>query len=636
MIRALLLAALLAFGATETRATELIDSPALADAVASGKLPPIAQRVPATPLVYAPAHLEPGRHGGELRMLMGRAQDASRMMVVYGYARLVGYDPELKLQPDLLENLEVDGERVFTFRLRAGHRWSDGHPFTSEDFRYWWEDVARNTSLSPVGPPKVLEVAGELPRVEIVDERTVRYSWSQPNPRFLPLLAGPSPLYLFRPAHYLRPFHEKYADKEKLAQAVRRANVRGWAQLHNRVDNLYRNDNPDLPTLEPWVLQTRPPAERFVFTRNPYFHRVDAAGRQLPYIDRVSIAVVQGGLIPLKVSAGDSDLQARGLAFSHFTFLKRAARRHDFQVRLWDTAKGAHIALYPNLNAEDPEWRRLNRDPRFRRALSLAIDRHEINQVIYFGIAVEGHNTLLPQSPLYDPKLREAPFDLAAANRLLDEIGLKARAASGIRLLPDGRPLEIIVETAGEDTEQVDVLQLIHDTWLKAGVKLFIKTSQRDLFRNRIFSGETVMSVWFGVENGLADANTSPEEFVPTTQQQLHWPKWGQHLETGGRSGEAIDIPAASELRQLGDEWREAGGTEPRTRIWKRILEIDAEQQFSIGIVAAVKQPVVVSGRLHNVPRVGLYNWDPGSFFGIYRPDSFWLDEARRAAAVAR
>ncbi|MBM3480683.1 MAG: ABC transporter substrate-binding protein [Alphaproteobacteria bacterium] len=617
-------------------AQSFVEPPSLAAEVAAGRLPPVDRRLPRDPLVHAPGGgFEPGRHGGELRVIMGRSQDV-RMMAVYGYARLVGYSPRLELEPDILAGVDIVEDRIFTLRLREGHRWSDGHPFTSEDFRYWWEDVAGNRQVSPSGPPQVMLVEGKPPAVSFPDARTVRFAWDGPNPGFLPALAGASPLYIYRPAHYLRQFHERYADRARLDERVRAERMRGWSQLHNRLDNMYRNDNPDLPTLEPWVLATRPPAERFVFQRNPYFHRVDANGLQLPYADRVAMAIADAKLIPLKVNAGEADLQARGLAFNNYTFLRQAAREGKFDVRLWNTAKGAQLALYPNLSAEDPAWRRLNRDPRFRRALSLAINRREINQVVYFGLALEGHNTVLPSSALFDPRLRAAPFDLAEANRLLDEIGLRRQRPRGLRMLPDGRPLEITVETAGEDTEQTDVLQLVHDSWLEAGIKLFIKPSQREYFRNRVFSGKSVMTIWSGVENGLAGPSTNPEEFVPTSQQQLQWPRWGQHAETAGRSGEAVDDPAALELVALEHAWRKSTSELERLRAWQRVLEIHAEQVFTIGLVANVRQPVVVSRRLRNVPDIGVYNWDPGAFFGVYRPDSFWFGEPRAAAALRR
>ena len=339
--------------------------------------------------------------------------------------------------------------------------------------------------------------------------------------------------------------------------------------------------------------------------------------------------VAAGRLIPAKTGAGESDLQARHLTFGDYTFLKQSEKRNAKQVRLWETTKGAHVALYPNLNTADPGWRVLLHDVRFRRALSLAIDRHEINQVVYFGLAVEGNDTVHAKGPLYEDELRTrwARFDLDAANGLLDAIGLVQRNDEGIRLMPDGRPLEIIVETAGEDTEQTDVLELVGWTWKEAGIKLFSKPLQREVFRNRIYSGQTVVSVWGGLENGLPLPDMSPRDLAPTRQDQYQWPRWGQFHETAGASGEAPTLGPARELAELARRWLQAPDTGARRAIWERMLRIRADNVFSIGIVSGVPQPVVVDARLRNVPEKGIYNWDPGAHFGIYRPDTFWFED---------
>ncbi len=615
------------------RPATLVDSPMLAAEVAAGNLPPLVERIPRNPRIFqATGRLALGRHGGDLRMLVGRAKD-TRLLSVYGYTRLVGYDEDYTLVPDVLARLEVEQNRSFTMILREGHRWSDGHPFTSDDFRYYWEDVANNEMLAPAGPPKALLAAGESPRVEILDALTVRYSWSRPNPNFLPALAAASPLFIYRPAHYLKQFHARYAEANELDQRVAEAGKRNWASLHNALDNMYRHDNPALPTLQPWMNTTRAPATRFVAMRNPYYHRLDAEGRQLPYIDRVLLAVASSKLIPAKTGAGEADLQTRGLLFNNYTFLKEGEPRNDYSVRLWRTVRGSHLALYPNLNFNDPVWRELIRDVRFRRALSLATDRHEINQVIYFGLAMEGNNTVLPMSPLYKPEYQTAwsTFDLRQANALLDELGLVARGDRNLRLLPDGRPMQIIVETAGEDTEQTDVLELIHDSWLKIGIKLYTKPSQREVFRNRIFTGDTLVSIWSGYENGIPTAQMSPAEFAPTSQQGYHWPKWGQYYETGGRSGEPIDLAPARELARLNEAWFGATNLAQRLEAWHGILKIHAEQVFSIGLISGTRQPVVINDRLRNVPVEGVYNWEPGAQLGIYQPATFWFAPADAA-----
>ncbi|WP_298724738.1 ABC transporter substrate-binding protein [uncultured Ferrovibrio sp.] len=613
--------------AVQAQQIELQETPSLAAEVAAGRLPPIDRRVPEKPLVVSlKSGQEPGRQGGELRTLIGRARDV-RLLSVINYTRLVVYNEDFEFVPDLAASFEVEDERIFTFHLRPGHKWSDGHPFTSEDFRYFWEDIALNKELSPAGPPADLRVNGELPEVSFPDQYTVRYAWSQRNPYFLPRIAGTAPLYLYRPAHYMKRFHIKYADREALDREVAAAKRRNWAALHNKLDNMFELDNPDLPTLDPWIIKTRPPAIRFVAQRNPYFHRVDQNGFQLPYIERVILTQADAKLIPAKAGAGEADLQFRNISFNNFTFLKENEKRAGNKTLLWRTAKGAHFALFPNLNCNDPTWRDLMRNTRFRQALSLAIDRQGINESLFFGLAIESNNTVLPGSPLFKPEYQttNAIYDPAAANRLLDEIGLTKRDSNGIRLLPDGRPLEIIVETAGEDTEQTDILELIGENWVKIGVKLFAKPSQRDVVRNRIFSGEAIMSVWTGLENGLAKASTIPSELAPTSQYGLQWPKWGQWRETNGQSGEPVDMPVGQELLDLLDGWLEARSEEERARIWHRMLAIHAEQTLTIGVVSGTFQPIVVNKKLVNIPKEGVFNWDPGAFIGIYRPETFWL-----------
>lgn len=626
-IAVLLLALLLVPSLAGAQAPAPKETPSLAADVAAGKVPAVAQRLPQAPLVVAAAGNP--RSGGEVNMLMASARDV-RMMVVYGNARLVAYDDKLQLKPDLLERLEVEQGRIFTLHLRPGHRWSDGAPFTTEDFRYWWEDVANNKELSLSGPPQDMLVDGEPPQIDIIDATTIRFTWKQPNANFLPSIAGASPMWIFRPAHYLKKFHVKYAQPKALEEAIEKERAGTWARLHNKLDDLYRNENRELPRLDPWVPVSRPPTQRFIFVRNPYYHRIDANGVQLPYLDRMILNIASGSLIPLKTGSGEVDLQARYLRFDNYTFLKQGAKQYGFDVRLWQTARGSHLALFPNLNVSDPVWRKLVRDVRFRRALSLSIDREEINEVLFLGLAIPANNTVLPASPLFKPEYQQqwAQFDVAAANKLLDEIGLTKRDERGVRLLPDGRPLAVIVETAGENTEETDVLQLVHDSWMKIGVKLYSKPQSRDILRNRVFSGDAVMSVWSGLENGVPQPESIPSELAPTSQVQLQWPKWGQYFETGGRNGEAIDTDWGRRLMELLQHWQRSFDPVEQTRLWHEMLQINAEQVTSIGIVSGVPQPVVVGNRLRNVPEKGIYNWDPGAFFGMYRPDSFWLAPA--------
>lgn len=599
-----------------------------ANAADKPALPAVAARLPSEPLVVdlKAQGREIGRPGGVIRMLLSKEKDV-RLLNTWGYARLVAWTPKLELKPDLLKAVEVKDGRVFTLKLRAGHKWSDGQPFTAEDFRYFWEDVASNKELNPNGPPVEVLNAGEPPKVEIVDATTVRYSWSKPNPRFLAALAQAREPYIYRPAHYLKQFHAKYANAGDLAKKAAAGKARSWAELHNRMDAIDDNDNPAMPTLQPWVATTAMPASRFVFKRNPFFHRVDTAGQQLPYVDAIEVSITDGGLVAAKAAAGDSDLQARGLSLGDITVLKANEAKGKYKVLAWPIAKGSQVALYPNLNANDAGWRKLMRDQRFRRALALGINRTDINKALYFGLATEGNNAVLKASPLFKPAFltANASHDPKTANALLDQIGLTQRGPDGTRLMGDKRPLELIVESAGESKDETDVLQLIAQHYKALGIKLVIKPSDRTVMRNRAYSGEAVMTVWSGWDTGIPTADISPSELAPTRQDTLIWPKWGNHFETRGKAGEAPDLPAAQELLKLDSAWSSAKTTADRKAAWERMLTIHAEQQFIVGTVSGVMQPIVVNAKLRNVPAQGIFSWDPGAQFGMYRMDEFWF-----------
>jgi peptide/nickel transport system substrate-binding protein len=628
-VTALVLGLALAGAAVSPIAADHADEPpSLRPRIAAGQLPPLARRLPERPLVVA---TDPdAQYGGELRTLIGTPKDL-KLAFVYGYARLVRFDRHYQIAPDLVERMEVVDGRSFTFRLRKGHRWSDGTPFSSGDFAYFWEHVANNPELSPSGPPAALLVDGEPPAVEFPDAWTVRYRWSKPNNLFLLDQAGPAPTLLYRPAHYLKQFHRAFADPERLAALARAERRRGWAALHNARDAMYLMDNPELPTLQPWRPLIRPPAEVFPAERNAYFHRVDQRGRQLPYIDRLTMVLVDRAVIPLKTSTGESDLQARYLAFDQYAFLKRNERLAGYRVHLWSTAASGAVVLFPNLTTSDSVMRKLLHDRRFRQALSLAIDREEINKILFYGFGVVGQNTVL-RSPVTheDPRMAHARFDVDAANRLLDDMGLTARDPRGFRLRPDGRRLDLIVEASGESAEHLDALELVQDTWARIGVELLIRPSQREMFRRRVFAGEAVMSVGTSDLFGFPTPDMDPSWLAPVSEQHLQWAQWGLYYESKGARGQAPTLPAAQRLVELYRRWLVSVDRVERARIWGEMLDINAEEVFTIGLLGGTLQPVAVRNGLRGVPDRGIYAWDPGAHFGLYGPDTFYWERGSR------
>ena len=606
------------------------ETPIFAEQVKSGALPPVGKRIPEAPSIvksFAGAD-GPGRSGGQVNILVANARD-TRLMTLYANARLIVYDDHFKLQPDILQSYEVKDSREFTFHLRPGHKWSDGEPFTTEDFRYFWEDIANNKELSPGGPNVELMVDGKPPKVEIIDPVTIKFTWEKPNPYFVESQARAAPLWLFRPAHYLKKVHRKYTSPEEIAKQAKGGQAGNWVQIHRRVDVMYNNDNPDLPTLNAWKLMTPAPALRFVFERNPYYYRIDTKGQQLPYLDRVIFTAAATNLIPAKAGLGEADLQPRYLNMRDYTFLRKSAKSSQVDVRLWESGSGSQLALYPNLNVKDEVWRKLNRDARFRRALSIAIDRDELNEVVYIGLAKPSNNTIMQRSALFKPEYatKWATYDPKLANKLLDEVGLTQRNELGIRLLSDGRPATIIVEHASEETEDADALSLIADHWKKIGIKLLFKPQTRENFRLRTFSGEAIWTAYAGITTAVPTVDTSPKEFAPTMQGGLQWSRWGMFIESKGKQGEKCDMKEACVLLDYLHEWEGSIDEATRRKAWEKILETTADQVFTIGTVNGILQPIVVGPKVRNVPKEGYYAWDPGGYIGLYKPDTFWLSQ---------
>jgi len=625
LIQAPLLGLLAAPAFAEDPLPKMQETPGLADRVKSGALPPVDKRIPRQPRIidrFAGGE-GPGKHGGQLDTLISGSRD-TRLMTVYTYTRLIVYDENFKLHPDILESFEAKEDREFTLKLRAGHKWSDGHPFTTADFRFFWEDIANNSELSPSGPSVELLVDGKPPKVEIIDELTIRYSWDGPNPHFIESQSRAAPLWLFRPAHYLKTVHGKYTPEDEILKVHKGSR---WANAFRRADAMYGNSNVDMPTLNPWVLTTVPPAQRFVFVRNPYFHRIDRQGQQLPYIDNVVMTVAAANLIPAKAGLGEADLQSRYLKMRDYTFLQKSAKKSGVRVYLWEAGSCSQLALYPNLNTSDEEWRKLMRDVRFRRALSLAIDRDDLNESVYLGLAKPSNNTIMERSELFKPEYatKWATYDPKQADKLLDEVGLGKRGPDGIRLLPGGRPATIVVELQSEETEDIDVLTVITEQWKRVGIKLLSKPQSLETFRLRAFSGEAIMTAYAGYVTAVPTVDTDPREFAPTMQGGLQWPRWGMYVESKGKQGEPCDMPSACKLMDYLKEWETSTDATVRRKAWDEILTANADEVFSIGTVNGIRQPVVVGPKVHNVPKEGYHAWDPGGYFGLYLPDTFWM-----------
>jgi peptide/nickel transport system substrate-binding protein len=586
------------------RPRAFFEAPALRALVEAGSLPPVEERLPQNPLVIIPVE-QAGPYGGTWRRF-GTGMDDIRIATArLHYDGLVRWDATgTRLLPNLAVSWEISEEgRVFTFELRRGVRWSDGEPFTADDVLFWYEHILRNSTLTPAIPADLL-VGGEVMQLTRLDDFTLEFRFARPNGLFIEKLAsGHSQPMVGHPRHYLSQFHPELTPEAEVMAAVRARNLHSWHQLfRNRAE--WRN--PDMPTLNSWVITRPPPASPVVFERNPYYWKVDDHGNQLPYIDAISVLVTNPEIINFRLMAGESQMQSRHVNFANYPLLMENRDKFGFRVREWQRSGGGHIALSVNVNHREPAMAEIFRDPRFRKALSLAIDRRSVSEVSYHGLGVPRQMAPPPTSLFYDPDYEKAytEFDLEKANRLLDEMGLVERDIHGIRKRSDGRPISLQMEHTPIATDYA-AYEIITGGWRALGLNVRTREQAREIFNRRTQAYQHDITAW-----GSADEHNplmSPNRFFPVWDSHVA-PAYGRWFTTGGRQGEK---PEGDILRCMEIYWEIEETVDPARRIelFREILELNRRNLWMIGVVGELPELVVVGENMRNIPERAMTGW---------------------------
>ncbi|MCC9076591.1 ABC transporter substrate-binding protein [Litorilinea aerophila] len=590
------------------------EAPMLAELVAQGQLPPVDERLPKNPRVI-PVVEEIGEYGGTwFRAAVGPG-DAGILNSRLSYENLVRWSQDgSTVVPNVAESFEInDTATEFTIKLREGMRWSDGEPFTADDFVFWYEDVLLNTDLTPSIPSWMRDpVTGEVGKLEKIDDYTIKFSFPNPYGLFIQILAGPSAgaggNICDYPKHYLSQFHPNYVSEEELAQKTQDAGFDNWWELFGNKRNW---QNPEQPHIWPWIPTRVPPDVPVVAERNPYYYKVDPEGNQLPYLDKVQFDIVENAdLLNLKAVAGEIDCQFRHILWNNYPLFIDNAEQGDYRVFRWKLAEGSNCLLHPNMNHKDPVLRELFQNKNFRIALSLGIDRTQINELAYQGFGQPRQASLIPESPYFKEEhaTRYAEHDPDRANQLLDEIGLTERDSEGFRLRPDGEPLTITIEYAPVFGPWRDAVQMITDQWKQIGIRAIPKEEDRTLFSQRGLAGEEMdMGVW--IMDRCLTPLIEPWYFLP---YQGGTPPstaalWWQWYQSRGEQGEE---PPAEVKRQyeLYDLIKGASPDE-LPALAEEFFDNASENIWFIGTVGVLPHVGIVKNNFRNVPEEAVSDW---------------------------
>ena len=616
------------------------ESPMLADAVRAGRLPPVEERLPAEPLVIPPVE-RIGKYGGNWRRAFTGPidmQNGDRIL----HDHVIYYDLDgLTPMPHIAKRWEIsDDGRVFTFHLREGMKWSDGHPFTADDFLFAYEDIIMNEEICPDRVPWLKTGAG-FGRMEKLDDLTIQYEFPVANFVFLELYAGytvggqnvgTSPYKIhspYQPKHHLKQFHPGYTHKDKIQKSVANNGYSNWVELFRARAQPARN--ADVPTLSPWVTTKPITRDQYVLERNPYYWAVDPEGNQLPYIDRVTMQLAEDPeVLNLRAISGQIDMQHRHIHMAKVPALHENAERGGYRVLLWPDLAGTDCAIYVNQTFQgDPEIAALMKSVDFRKALSLAIDREEINELIFLGTG-QPRAFIPPPDTHYYPgsefERRYAELDRDEANRLLDGLGLEERDSEGLRLRRDGKG-RIVISLAGVSGVFLDypgIAELLAGDWAEIGIKIDVAIMQRSLMNERSISSRHHLHMWN--PGGAENLWVSPGILIP-----YNFPNpWAQLVHRWYASEGKTGVEPTDEMRRLVALY-ERGLELPlkeRIEVGHEIWRIHLENLFVIGTVGlspANNGVVVVKNNFRNVPDVAP-NTPPLQNPGIARPETFFFD----------
>lgn len=591
--------------ATAAPVSKYQEAPMLAERVQAGELPPVDERLPIEPKItneMPPSQLEYeiGRYGGTLRhaALQGRDADIQSVMLTEPLVNTPGLLGE-EVTANVLEGFEVSQDLTeFTFYLREGMRWSDGELVTIEDVRYAWEDVMMNETLTST-PPAWLKSGGsptgEIMTLEIVDDFTFRMKSAEPYGGFLLVLALEGWMgyeTFFKPAHYLEKFHAKYASEAELdALIAENEPAEDWIQLHQMMDGAGKSDVRGIgkPRLDPWILVSQT-QEQNVHERNPYYWKVDPAGNQLPYIDRIVTTFVQDSeVLNLKFVSGEVDYAREALALNKMPFYKEhedkgyVAGMYNMHITPTD--------VFINWAYDDPVWRQVVQDKRFRQALAYAIDREDIVDSVYLGFAQPS-------------TIGISEFNPDKANALLDDMGLDKRDADGFRLGPDGKTFTIdFLVSSGLWADLLPVTELIVEFWNDIGLKTTMKAVDTGLWWNTAFANE--------VKATVINTQTPIWPMVAKLDWWIYWgPPWVTWWYSGGEQGEEPPDEIKEFLVNLNSIYKVSVGEGPATG--QAVLDEIGEKLIYFIPIQHVIQPMIYNAKLGNIGE------DPAAFAIAY------------------
>jgi len=618
--------------ATGYTITSYQEAPTLAKLVSEGKLPPVSERLPKEPAVVEPL-VSIGKYGGILKGPAVTPNCCSWDIVEMRLQKMLTFGTDyLTPVPNIAKSFKLsDDLKTITLTLREGMKWSDGRPLTVDDVEFFYKSILANKEVTP-SPDNNWKAGGELVEFVRVDDYTFMWKFKIPNPAFVITLTSERGYTGIRPKHYLSKFHKDHnPDAENLAKEL---GFESWVKMLLEKEKPYTftwfadaHLDPRQPTIESYIFVEKDSGGNKSFERNPYFFKVDVDGNQLPYTDGLRRLMVQDLEVQdLKGIAGDYTHYGWG-ALANYTTYKENEKSGGFVTRLLTYLRGNELTFSFNVNHSDPVKRKVYGDLRFRQAMSVAMNRDEINNLVYFGKATPRQASPVPSDSYYKEWMGNhfVQYDPKLANKLLDEMGMDKRDSDGFRIGPNGKTFIIQMEEGAPEPAWKKTAELVAKYWNDVGVRTDLKFVQVNLFQEKRNAGELDVPAWaYDVAEVPFWSGTNWQTLPPYGYGASEWHKW---IQSDGAKGEKPPEEVIQQVKNY-EKLQQITLDNPEYKvIATKIFETQIKNLYAIGTVGLPPQPLLIRSNLRNGPKNGeMWSWTYRQWVQ-FLPEQFWLDE---------
>ena len=568
-------------------------------------LPAVEERLPVEPLIVKPENGE-GKYGGILTGAAVVYDVGTFEIITWRQTNLFKFSKTLdKIVPHAAKSWDwSDDYKKLKISLRKGHKWSDGSPFTTDDVMFWWQDIILNRELTEKIPFQWIR-DGNPVVFRKVNETDFEISSDHPLSGLLHIMTDVR-VRPFACKNYLKNFHIKFnpaADEE-----AKKAGFKTWAERFNHIFNVEWEDtmnDPDYPTLNSHIIIEGPDNNGRLYRANPYFFVVDIYGNQLPYIS-YQREIFAGSLSYVKelIAAGEIDEKSQYLNMFDLPYFEEYSGKGNYSVDIINGGSTRSVLFAFNATHKDPVKRAVFSDLRFRKAMSLAIDREEISEIVFSGETVIQQAVPSMEASFVGPELARmyTDYNPLEAEKLLDDIGLE-KNSDGKRMFPDGRILKIEYGYT-EEAGPVIVNILLKKYWENIGMTVeLVKYSQKDE-RARLRRNEQDLAVWKAEEQWEISMIRNLDFYIPPFNDTnplvgIPWVEW---FDSKGEKG--IEPPEdIKQLKKLAEKAKlTIPGSENYAKIRSEMVKILIKNLWITGTVGHSKRLVIRSDRLKNFP----------------------------------